>query len=290
MSLPHQSQMHFNRYKNLRLIQQLDPVINHCQIYTLMSGYEFSWEMTRALEVALMRTYCVPSISKLLDKTGEFYQRPQKRYDDTAIIVGEIGKWGYDSDRGKQAMQRMNAIHARFKIDNADFLYVLSTFIYDPIRWNANFGWRLMCEQEKLAAFYFWREVGKRMHIQNIPETYAEFERYNRDYERENFRYSDTNRRVGEATRDLFLSWFPRWMGFTLKPLVYALLDDTMLNAFGFEQPSRFLRSLLANILKLRARLLRFFPPRNQSHFFIDHPIRSYPNGYEIDNLGPAEK
>ncbi|MDZ8135822.1 MAG: oxygenase MpaB family protein [Nostoc sp. DedQUE04] len=281
--------MLFNRYKNLHLIQQLDPVIAHCQIYSIMIGYDFSWEMTRALEVALMRTYCVPSISKLLDKTGEFYQHSQKRYDDTGIIIGEIGKWGYDSDRGKEAMQRMNAIHGRFKINNADFLYVLSTFIYDPIRWNASFGWRLMCEQEKLAAFYFWREVGKRMHIQNIPETYAEFERYNRDYEQANFRYSDTNRRVGEATRNLFLSWFPGWMSFALKPLVYALLDDVMLDAFGFEHPSPFLRSLLANILKIRARLLRYFPPRNQPYYFIDHAIRSYPDGYKIANVGPAE-
>jgi hypothetical protein len=282
--------MLFNRYKNLRLIQQLDPEKDHHQIYTLMSCYEFPWEITRAVEIALMRTYCTPSISKLLDKTGEFYHRPQKRYDDTAIILGEITKWGYHSPRGKQAMEQMNAIHRRFKIDNADFLYVLSTFIYEPIRWNANFGWRLMCEQEKLAAFYFWREIGKQMHIQNIPETYEELERYNREYEKENFRYSQTNQKLGEATRDLFLSWFPGWMRLPLKPLVYALLDETMLDAFGFEHPSPFLRFFLANLLKIRARLLRFFPPRNQPHFFVDHPIRSYPNGYEIANLGPAEK
>jgi hypothetical protein len=79
-----------------------------------------------------------------------------------------------------------------------------------------------MCEKEKLASFYFWREIGQRMHIQNIPPTYEEFERYNLDYERQHFRYSDTNRRVGEATRDLFLSWFPWWMRSPLKPLVYA--------------------------------------------------------------------
>ncbi|MBD2194526.1 MULTISPECIES: oxygenase MpaB family protein [Calothrix] len=279
--------MLFNRYKYLDVIQQLDPVKDHHQIYTLMYGYEFPWEMTRAMEVALMRTYCIPKISQLLDKTGQFYHRPQKRYDDTGIIIGEIAKWGYDSDRGKQAMQRMNAIHSRFKIDNADFLYALSTFIYDPIRWNASFGWRLMCEQEKLATFYFWREVGKRMHIQDIPETYEEFERYNSDYEKANFRYSHTNKLVGEATRDLFLSWFPGWMSFALKPAVYALLDDTMLDAFGFEYPHPFLRSLLANILKIRARLLRLFPSRNQPYFFIDHPIRSYPNGYDIANIGP---
>jgi hypothetical protein len=282
--------MDLNRYKNLHDIQKLDPVQDHWQIYYLMNGYDFPWDIVRSLEVALMRTYCIPSISKLLNQTGEFTHRPQKRYDDTSIIVTEIAKYGYNSERGQQAMQRMNAIHSRFKINNADFLYVLSTFIYDPIRWNARFGWRLMCEQEKLASFYFWREVGKQMHIQNIPETYAEFERYNRDYESENFRYSDTNRRIGEATRDLFLSWFPKWMRSPLKPVVYALLDDTMLDAFGFEHPAPFWRSLVANILKFRARILRFFPPRNQPIFFIDSHIRSYPTGYDIANLGPAEK
>ncbi len=281
--------MYINRYNNLRRIQELDPVQDHCQIYHLMLGYEFPWDVTRSLEVALMKTFCVPSISKLLDKTGEFHQRSQKRYDDTAIIVVEISKWGYDSERGKQALERMNAIHGRFKITNEDFLYVLSTFIYEPIRWNTRFGWRLMCEQEKLASFYFWREVGKRMHIQNIPETYEELERYNLDYEREHFHYSDTNRRVGESTRDLFLSWFPWWMRSPLKPTTSALLDDTMLNAFGFEYPSQWLRSSVASILKLRARLLRFFPPRNQPNFFIDSPTRSYPTGYEIANLGPSE-
>lgn len=279
-----------NRYQNLNQIQQLDPVKDHSQIYYLMSGYEFTWEMQRSLELALMRTYCVPSISKLLDKTKEFYERPQKRYDDTSILLVEIIKWGYESDRGQQALQRMNTIHGRFKIDNADYLYVLSTFIYDPIHWNANFGWRQMCENEKLASFYFWREVGKRMHIQNIPETYAEFERYKLDYERDNFRYSDTNRRVGEGTLALFLSWFPWWMRQPLKPIIYALLDETMLDAFGFEHPSPLLRSTMVRILKFRAKLMHLFPPRTNTDFYIDSPIPSYPNGYKIDNVGPEDK
>ncbi|MBG1243880.1 oxygenase MpaB family protein [Nostoc sp. NZL] len=281
--------MLLNRYKNFHLIQQLDPVQDHCRIYNLMNGYEFPWDMTRSLEVALMRTYCVPSISKLLNQTGEFTHCPQKRYDDTSIIVGEMIKWGYDSDRGKQALQRMNALHGRFKIDNNDFLYVLSTFIFEPIRWNAQFGWRLMCKQEKLASFYFWREVGKQMQIQNIPETYEEFERYNLDYERQKFRYSDTNCRVGEATRDLFLSWFPWWMRSSIKPGIYALLDDTMLDAFGFPYPSPLLRSVMVSLLKIRAKLIRLFPPRNQPNFYIDSPIPSYPTGYEIANVGPSE-
>jgi ER-bound oxygenase mpaB/B'/Rubber oxygenase, catalytic domain len=282
--------VYFHRYDNLQHILQLDPVQDHCQIYNLINGYEFPWDMTRSLEVALMKTYCVPSISKLLDKTGEFNKRPQKRYDDTSIIVVEMVKCGYDSERGRQALERMNAIHGRFKIANEDFLYVLSTFIYEPIRWNACFGWRRMCEQEILASFYFWREVGKRMHIQNIPETYAEFERYNIEYEQANFIYSESNARVGEATSGLFLSWFPWWMRFFVKPGLYALFDKTMLDAFGFEPAPKFLQDAVANSLKIRGKILRFCPPLTRPHFIIDYPIRSYPNGYEITQLGAKDK
>jgi hypothetical protein len=78
--------MLLNRYQNLNLIQQLDRERDHRQIYYLMAGYEFPWEMQRSLELALMRIYCVPSISQLLDKTKKFYQHPQKRYDDTGLI------------------------------------------------------------------------------------------------------------------------------------------------------------------------------------------------------------
>lgn len=184
----------------------------------------------------------------------------------------------------------MNAIHGRFKIANEDFLYVLSTFIYEPIRWNERFGWRHMCEQEKLAAFYFWREVGKRMHIQDIPQTYEELELYNIEYEKANFIYSDTNRRVGEATRDLFLSWFPRWMRPLLKPGVYAMLDEKMLDAFGFEHPPQWLRNFVANSLKFRGKFLNLLPPLKQAQFFIDSPIPSYPGGYELGNLGASDK
>jgi hypothetical protein len=271
----------------LRKIQQLDPARDHVKIMHLTAGYEFPWDNIRALEIALYRTYCVPSISALLDKTGEFRQRAQQRYDDTALIVAEMCKWGYDSERGRQALERMNWIHSHFKIANADYLYVLSTFIYEPIRWIELFGWRKMCVQEKLAMYYFWCEVGKRMGIQNIPPTYEEFEQYNRDYEHKKFRYADTNRRVGTATRDLFAAWFPRLLAPMVRHGIYAMLDDRMLEAFGFPRPLPFMPKLARFALKLRGKAVRFFPPRQQPHFFVDIPNRTYPHGYEISKLGP---
>ncbi|MFD2421427.1 hypothetical protein [Amycolatopsis pigmentata] len=54
----------------LRRIEQLDPVADHHEIYRISIGFEFPWDYNRALEFALFRTYCVPSISRLLDATG----------------------------------------------------------------------------------------------------------------------------------------------------------------------------------------------------------------------------
>ncbi len=64
-------------------MEALDPVRDHQRIVHLLACYEFPWDMTRSLELALLRTFCSPAVSRLLDQTKEFVGRPQKRYDDT---------------------------------------------------------------------------------------------------------------------------------------------------------------------------------------------------------------
>ena len=275
------------RFARLREIQQLDPERDHVKIQHLSTGYEFPWDTVRALEMALYRTYCVPSISALLDRTGEFRRRTQQRYDDTSLIVAEMCKSGYASGRGREALERMNFIHGHFKISNEDYLFVLSTFVYEPVRWINKFGWRKLCEQEKLAAYYFWREIGKRMGLKDIPPSYEAFEQFNLNYERDKFRYADSNKNVGTATRDLFASWFPRLFAPMVRHGIYAMLDERMLAAFGFPRPFPFLPPLVRFALKMRGKIVRFFPPRKQPHFFTDIRNRTYPHGYEISKLGP---
>ncbi len=89
-----------SRYAILRAIQKLDPEKDDQRIVFLSSRFDFPFDTTRALEFALFRTFCVPRISALLDRTAEFRVRAQKRYDDTDIIVSELMEWGYDSERG----------------------------------------------------------------------------------------------------------------------------------------------------------------------------------------------
>lgn len=267
--------------------QPLDPVQDCSEVCRQIAGYAFAWDVTKALEFALFRTFCVPSIGKLLDATGEFHHRPQKRYDDTGLLVSSILKWGYDSPQGRAAIARMNRIHAHFPIGNEDYLYVLSTFIYEPVRWIDRFGWRPLHEEERQGLFHCWRQVGQQMGIQDIPATYEQFEQFNRDYEAQHFRYSEATRRVGESTLALFLSWFPAFLRPALKPAVYALLDDTMLAAFGFPAAQPWLRQFVEATLRWRGRILRYLPPRKQPYFYVDEPQRSYPQGYKLEDLGP---
>src|SRR5215831_1887390 len=114
----------------LRELQQLDPVRDAQRIVFIDASYEFPWDTQRSLELAFYRTYAVPSIAELLDATGEFGTRAQKRYDDTQILISAFCEFGYDSDIGRRAIKRMNQIHGRFSIANDDFLYVLSTMVF----------------------------------------------------------------------------------------------------------------------------------------------------------------
>jgi ER-bound oxygenase mpaB/B'/Rubber oxygenase, catalytic domain len=268
-------------------IQRLDPVRDHLRIVLLSTRVDFPFDTTRALELALFRTFGVPSISALLHRTGEFERRAQKRYDDTDLILSELTEHGYDSERGRAALARMNEIHGRFRIANEDFLYVLSTFVFEPIRFNARFGWRPMGEAEKLALFHFWRAVGARMGIRDIPEDYATFERYNLDYERRYYRFTEENRAVGIATRELFAGWFPRPLRPLIRQAIYALLDGPTRVAFGFPEAHPLFRRLVPAALRARAVVLRLFPRRRRPSLrtAMQHP--SYPDGYEIARLGP---
>ena len=211
------------------------------------------------------------------------------RYDDMALLMAEITEWGYDSERERAALRQMNRIHGRFAIANDDYLYVLTTFIFEPIRWIDRFGWRGLSRHERLAQVQFWREVGRRMGIRDIPDTYIALEQYNVTYERERFRFCETNRRVEEATRDLFLSWFLAPLRPLLKPGIYALLEEPALDAFGFPHSPGWLRQLAAGSLRLRGRILRLFPPRRRPRIYAARHHRTYPQGYRIADLGPPD-
>ena len=264
-----------------------DPRRDCAAIARRLGTLVFPWDTTRSLEMALFRTFASPRIGALLHKTGEFEARAQKRYDDTDLIVSEIVEHGPDSERGARAIARMNAIHARFAIANEDLLYVLSTFVLEPIRWNARWGWRPMSRHERDAWFWFWRGVGERMRIRELPDDLASFERWSVAYEAERFRHTEANERVARATREMFASWFPKPLRPLVRLSIRALLDETLLRAFALRPAPRALVHAADFALRTRARVLRVLPRRRRPRLRTRMARRDYPQGYRIETLGP---
>ncbi|QDP12090.1 DUF2236 domain-containing protein [Prescottella equi] len=265
----------------VKVVEGLDPVTRHQDILRITSGYEFPWDYQRSLEFALFRTYCVPSISELLARTGEFEKRPQKRYDDTALLMSELVEHGYDSPRGRESLRNINRMHGRCTISNDDMLYVLSTFVYDPIDWIDRYGWRRLHPHERLASFHFYRQVGIRMGIKHIPDSYQEFHRFKMEYEREKFVYSDDNHRIGTYTLELFQSWYPGFLARPVATAVYALIDERMSLAFGFPKGSPRVRAVAEAGLRARSAVVRLLPKRRTSSAATDPDNRTYP-GYPV--------
>ncbi|MEU6018076.1 oxygenase MpaB family protein [Streptomyces sp. NPDC047515] len=275
------------RYDRLKEIQRLDPERDFLRIYRITATYEFPWDITRALELALYRTYAVPSIGRLLAETAELTVRSQKRYDDTALLLDTVVEHGFDSDPGRTAIRRINQMHRSYDISDDDMRYVLCTFVVTPKRWLDDYGWRRLSDHELRACAAYYRTLGAHMGIKDLPRTYEDFECALDSYEAEHFGWDEGGRRVSDATLDLMSSWYPRPLTSVARKAALALLDDSLLRAFRYERPSSTARGLIHGALRLRARAVRLLPPRATPHYARQNPeIRGYPGGYEISGLG----
>jgi hypothetical protein len=270
-----------------RHIATLDPERDYEEIYRLMIGHEFPWDMTQALSFALFRTYAVPSIGRLLDETGEFEHRTQKRYDDTALLLDEPAQHGLHSDRGRRAIRRINQMHGAYAISDEDMRYVLSTFVVTPKRWMDAYGWRPFSPGEVRASVRYYLDLGALMGIKDVPDDYQGFEELLDGYEAEHFAFDEGGRRVADATMRLMQTFYPSVAARPMEVFSRALMDDPLLTAFGYRKPPRAVVAASRAALRLRGRVLAQLPARRTALTTADMPrIRSYPHGVDIEQLG----
>jgi hypothetical protein len=275
------------RFERLEQILRMDPVADATEIYRLTAAYEFPWDVTRALELALYRTYAVPSIGRLLAETAELTERTQKRYDDTSLLLDTVVEHGFSGEQGRTAIRRINQMHRSYDISNDDMRYVLCTFVVMPKRWIDAYGWRRLSRHEIVASAVHYRTLGRHMGIKDIPETYEEFEAHLDAYEAAHFAWDEQARTVSDATLNLMASWYPRPLAPLLRGATLALLDDPLLKAFRYDPPSALTRTLVRRALRARGRAVRLLPPRRSPHFARQNwEIKSYPNGYRVADLG----
>jgi len=267
--------------------EALDPETDFVEIYQNLALYEFTWDLTQALSFALFRTYAVPSIGSLLDRTGAFTGATQKRYDDTALLLEAPFVHGFDSEAGRTALRRINQMHRAYDIADDDLRYVLSTFVVVPKRWLDDYGWRPLTETELRASVNYYRHLGRHLGIKDIPETYDDFMHLMDDYERAHFDFDAGGRRVADATLRLLTTFYPRPLRRPVEVFSRALMDAPLLEAFAYAEPAPVVRRLSRAAMRARARLLRHTPSNRRPTFTADlRRIKSYPDGYRLAELG----
>jgi hypothetical protein len=125
------------------------------------------------------------------------------------------------------------------------------------------------------------------MAIRDLPEAFDAFERFNVDYERERFRFSEANRATALATREMFAGWGPRPLRPLVRRAIDGLLDEPVRTAFGLAAAPRWLSAATGAALRGRAALLRVLPKRRRPRLRTRIARVDYPRGYTIESLGP---
>ena len=253
-------------------------------------GLLFPWDMNRALELALLKTFCLPSISGLLHQTGEFEQRPRKRYDDTALIVAELVRLGPDTPRGQAIIQRLNRIHATYAIRQEDYAYVLSGFVAEPIRWIESYGWRALQPIEQEALFLFWDHVGSLMNLEQRPRSLRQMMELNQRANVELFASAESNQRVAEATVAMLLAPWPAVLHRWLRSIMRSLLEPETLSSLNWPPAPEWQIQAVRVVLHCRSLILctvrRVWAPKRR-RFFSERPTISYGQHFTMEQIGP---
>lgn len=269
-------------------IARLDALRDCQRIVFLLSAYEFPFDMTRALEIALFHTYGSRSVSRLLDRTGQFTGHGQKRYDDTNLLISHFMESGWDGDLGARAIARMNWIHGHYRIPNDDFLFVLWTFIDFPIRWMEEFGWRAFTAHECSAWFHYWIGIGERMGLTGLPATREDFDAFVAAYEAREFVFDEASRRTADATVAVMAGWLPRPLRGLVRPSAACLARPQFRRAVGYADPPPLLDAAIRAVLRVRARVKRFVSFERYPNLLASRSQRSYRGGAPaIEAIGP---
>ena len=271
--------------------QQMDPNIDHGQIFETLFTREFPVEFLLAAEIAQIRTFMFPRGSRLLHKTGEFENNSLKRLDDTRAILVEMGRDGFDSPRAKVVADHLNQIHAFYDIPNREFLHTLSTFIYDVCHIVNRYGWRKLTRHEELAIYNVYCTMGELMNIKDIPDTFEAFYEWRVQYEEQYKGYDPANQKITAGIFRGAKQMLPAILRPFVIPFSFSLAEPELPELLGHAPPRPLTRAFFQGVMWLRKQFNKQFTLWDTLSFeeLIVNNFKSYPNGYDPLSIGPTK-
>jgi hypothetical protein len=176
--------------------------------------------------IGFCRQMAVPSIARVIYREGggDVLRETRARNDLSLNFFGRFLRSGHSSEAGHAAIAELNAIHARFPIEDHESLYTLSGLVFEGPRLTNRLGVRILDEEAYRANYRFWAGVAQHMdRILPVPP-YEEFWRWTLEYERDHYAYSEGGRAVVDALLDDFDARLPA----PFRPLGHQLMLGAM--------------------------------------------------------------
>ena len=298
-----------HRYNILYKIEAVEQPITPRKAYDILVlnyFHEFPFISEKALQLGFLKTYAIPSISKILLATGQLQKETAKRIDDTDLLMRESTEQMIGSDRFEAAIKKINELHSKYNIKNEDFLYVLCLFMTDPIVFQQRFGYRKPVENEITAYYVFWKEYGKKMSIKGIPDSFDECVAYMEDFEVKNMVFHKANYILANGTMRFFVGlYLPSFLFPLVLPFASPILSPRLRRAIGVADPPLIVEKFVALCVFVAASFTKHLLfPRTKAYrrtqdkklsngnycAFYQPYGNQYPNGYKIEELGPTPK
>jgi hypothetical protein len=186
---------------------------------------------------ALIKTYSIARGTRLLVRTRQIgsLKCVGRRAEDTGVFLGELIAGDMDEVRWMTALSKVNWLHSRYKshITGGEMLSTLAFFILEPIKFINAYGWRPLTKMEEVSRFLFWKEIGLRMGMDNIPDTLEELAAWQEKYEEKEQYYTPDNELCTKNTMDLFLRNLPTWAHGFMNGFAQSLMVSLMRPTFS---------------------------------------------------------
>ncbi|RKE20456.1 DUF2236 domain-containing protein [Streptomyces sp. TLI_171] len=198
------------------------------------------------LTLGFVRTFAVPEIAEVLSGTGRLAAAPKARAKATGAMMFALIGHGVDSERGREIVAELAALHRLPGVDAELMRYVLACFTVCPVEFAAG------DPPARAAAFAFQAELSEALGLPPLPGPgIAEIAVWMREFESARFAPSPAGRALWQSVAGLFAARLPGPLSRLAPAFAAALLDAPLRAAFAVPRPPWPLRAAAAVAFRL---------------------------------------
>jgi len=275
-------------YARLNKIRSLDPDLHYREIAALFHDDFLSLGLLLACNNFLF-TYSAPSMSRILAKTRQSEHALPKRLVDTSLLTGAVLRNGIETEIGRDAARKINAMHRKYDINPKDFIGLGCMEVVSTLGAAEKFGWREVTDVEKeCVRRYYSHQVRLFGSSQALPDTLDGIHDFLETYIQDEVRFEPQNHQLSDVLLKFLRTLISPRLRPIMRPVLLSQIDGRIVRACGYDEPGAIAKGVSNIVCK---RMGKQDPMPDKSSEGMSQLVQSvYPDGWSIDMLGPENQ